>query len=389
MKLHSRAIIEGGSEPFLARLEAPDAHAAAVRPHAALVRSPTEQVPLNAQVVVGFKSDTVAVSGAGAHVRVVLPDDLGYLQDGDIVRINPAAQQVRVIYRRASAYNALLVTERCNSSCLMCSQPPKDADDSFLVGEAVEAIGLMSGNTGELGLTGGEPTLLHDGLLRIIAAARDHLPQTSLHILSNGRLLAYSAYVERLADLAHQDLMIGVPLYSDLADRHDFVVQAQGAFDQTVRGIMNLGRFGMKIELRMVIHRQTFDRLPEFGAFVARNLPFVNQVVLMGLEPTGYSTLNMGSLWIDPVDYQHQLRQCVHLLDRAGIHTRIFNHQLCTIDPSLWPFTVQSISDWKNVFLPQCSDCTVRGQCGGLFSSAEGNHSMNILPVQCVPSESQ
>src|SRR5574341_27123 len=46
---------------------------------------------------------------------------LDYLTDGDIVHIRPNGF-VRTLYRKNSEHNFLLLTEQCNSYCLMCSQ---------------------------------------------------------------------------------------------------------------------------------------------------------------------------------------------------------------------------------------------------------------------------
>jgi len=35
-------------------------------------------------------------------------------------------------------------------------------------------------------------------------------------------------------------MLIGIPIYSDDPVRHDYVVQAKGAFDETMQGILNL-----------------------------------------------------------------------------------------------------------------------------------------------------
>jgi len=43
-------------------------------------------------------------------------------------------------------------------------------------------------------------------------------------------------FARRLASIHHPDLMLGNPLYSDLSEEHDYVVQARGAFNETVRG---------------------------------------------------------------------------------------------------------------------------------------------------------
>ena len=95
------------------------------------------------------------------------------------------------MYRRESAFNTMLLTERCNSYCIMCSQPPKPGDDSYLVRAYLDAIPLMSADTRELGITGGEPTLLGEGLLEMIRKCKEALPNTAVHLLSNGRMFNY------------------------------------------------------------------------------------------------------------------------------------------------------------------------------------------------------
>ena len=320
-------------------------------------------------------------------VRTVfdIPDSLNHLADGDIVRINPRGGEIWVMYRRDSRFNSMLLTERCNSNCVMCSQPPKERDDSFLVREYLQAIPLMDLSTPELGITGGEPTLLGDDLLKVITCCRKHLPNTALHMLSNGRRCADLTFCQELARVGHPDFMIGVPLYSDVAHRHDFIVQAAGAFDETVRGLMNLARCGVRLELRVVLHQYTVGRLPQLARFIARNLPFVEHVALMGIELMGYVRMNLDNLWIDPVEYQPALRRAVEELDTRGMNVSIYNHQLCVLDRELWPFARKSISDWKNEYLPECATCATRAHCGGFFSSSRIRHSSFIRPVGAVP----
>jgi hypothetical protein len=44
---------------------------------------------------------------------------------------------------------------------------------------------------------------------------------------------------------------------------HDYVVQSHGAFDATVRGILNLARLQQRVEVRVVVHKQTAPVLVE------------------------------------------------------------------------------------------------------------------------------
>ncbi len=52
--------------------------------------------------------------------------------EGDVIRVRDGGK-VSVLYRRAANANALFVTERCNSHCLMCSQPPRDEEDTWRI----------------------------------------------------------------------------------------------------------------------------------------------------------------------------------------------------------------------------------------------------------------
>jgi His-Xaa-Ser system radical SAM maturase HxsC len=159
-------------------------------------------------------------------------------------------------------------------------------------------------------------------------------------------------------------------------------VQADGAFDETVSGILNLKRKRLLVEIRVVVHKQTYARLPDLARFIARNLTFVDQVVFMGLEMTGFTRANLGQLWIDPTDYQPQLTEAVQFLDNSGMKVGVYNHQLCITDRRLWKFAKRSISDWKNEFMEECNDCAVRDECAGFFSSARFKYSDHIQPIR-------
>jgi His-Xaa-Ser system radical SAM maturase HxsC len=260
----------------------------------------------------------------------------------------------------------------------MCSQPPKQGDDSWLVEETLRLIPLIDPCARELCFSGGEPTLLGDGLLKILRAAEAWLPHTSVHVLSNGRRFSDLDFAVQYASVGHHDIMIGIPVYSDLSTHHDFVVQADGSFDETIRGILNLKRARARVELRVVIHKQTFGRLPQLAEFITRNLLFVDHVALMGLESTGFAKANLEQLWIDPYDYQQELEDAVVHLARHRMNVSIYNHQLCVLRPPLWEFAKQSISDWKNEYLPECLRCSARTQCGGFFTSGLSRPSEHI-----------
>jgi His-Xaa-Ser system radical SAM maturase HxsC len=204
------------------------------------------------------------------------------------------------------------------------------------------------------------------------------LPTTALHVLTNGRSFKDGERAARLGTIRHHDLMLGIPLYADVDSIHDYVVQVRGAFDETVVGLYNLARHGVPVEIRVVIHEQTYRRLPQLAEYIYRNFPFATHVALMGLEMFGYTNINLADLWIDPVDYQDELRRATLALAERGMNVSIYNHQLCTIPAEIWPFAQRSISDWKNIFVAECEGCSLKAACAGFFHSAAKRHSSHI-----------
>ena len=334
----------------------------------------------------------VAPEGYGAYLtfetmeevvqqnQLELPEEMSYIDEGDIARISPSGR-ISVIFRKKSPNNTFLLTERCNHYCLMCSQPPKDHDDSWLMEEAIEALELIPKNTVNIGYTGGEPTLYGDQFLELIAKTKQVLPNTAIDVLTNGRTFKDSSFAKRYAEIGHHDCLLGIPIYSDDPARHDYVVQANGAFDETVQGILNLKRFNQKVEIRVVIHKQTIDRLVQTCEFIARNLIFVDHVALMGLEMMGFTRANLDKLWIDPYEYKDTLSKALEVLNSYGIKTSIYNHQLCVVNPDVKSNYVKSISDWKNEYVEECDPCSKKNECGGFFSSSvKYRYSKNIKP---------
>jgi len=325
------------------------------------------------------RSDAPRLTHRGNWAR--LPEELDYLAGEDVVSVSEDGERIRVLWRHRSHQNSILLTERCNHYCLMCSQPPKTRNDDELLAQAFELMRLLPRDVAEIGFTGGEPTLYGQEVIDLLRLCRNLHPEAQVHVLSNGTRFAEPEFAAAWASIDNPNMMVGIPIYGAEPARHDYVVQSEGAFNRTIPGILNLAQLGQRIEIRVVLHKQTAPALPEIAGFIARNLPFVDQVALMGLEMIGLARANIPELWIDPTEYADELVEAVALLNRSRIHTMIYNHQLCLIPRSVWPWTVRSISDWKNEYHPECTSCGVRDECGGFFFSAKYKVSENIRAI--------
>jgi His-Xaa-Ser system radical SAM maturase HxsC len=314
--------------------------------------------------------------------RVIsVPAKFDYLSDGDILGLHPRSRRFRTLYRQKSGHNSFLVTDRCNHYCVMCSQPPKDIDDRWILDEIKSALPLINKDTRSLGFTGGEPLLDWPEFVNVLDICRDELPNTAIHVLSNGRAFGHDEVVKAWAGIRHPNLTVGIPIYAAVDYVHDHVVQAHGAFSETVLGVLKLKNSEQRVEIRVVLHALTAPRIVETCKWFARNLPFVDHVALMGLENTGFAIANAEALWIDPIDYQSELAHAVDTLVSAGMNVSVYNLQRCLLHKSVWPFAAQSISDWKNGYTEDCNRCIEKKHCSGFFTTGRPRQSRGIRPI--------
>jgi His-Xaa-Ser system radical SAM maturase HxsC len=301
------------------------------------------------------------------------------LNEGDVVLINTDGS-ISILYEIRSTHNAIMATERCNHNCIMCPQP-RVMHELDKTDFNIKLLSLFDKNTRDIGITGGEPTLIGNSLFKIIEHIKKALPKSSISLLSNGVKFSDYQYTQKLALINHHDLQIDIPIFSDIDTEHNRIVGAK-TFYKTIEGLYNLALFKQRIGLRIVIHKQTYKRLPQLAEFIYRNLPFVFHVAFMQMETTGLASRNIHELWIEPYDYNAELEEAVLSLALRNMNTSIYNSQLCILPDSLRKYACQSISDWKNIYLEECQNCDLKNECAGFFASAENLHSKYINPIR-------
>jgi His-Xaa-Ser system radical SAM maturase HxsC len=253
----------------------------------------------------------------------------------------------------------------------MCSQPPLDYDDTEDNIKAwLYAIELMPKDVNQIGITGGEPTLLGEGLVLIVNKLQKKYPTIIIDILSNGRLQAKDGTIDILSKITNpSNVIFAIPLYSDIYKEHDYIVQAKDAFHQTCLGIHKMASVGFMIEIRVVLHKLSIKRLYNLSKFIHFNFPFSYHITFMGLEIIGYTKANKELLLIDDQDtYISKIKQSLEFLDKWKYKTSIYNTPFCQLPKNLWDYSRQSISDWKNSFHDECDSCVMKKDCAGFFS---------------------
>jgi HNH endonuclease len=132
--------------------------------------------------------------------------------------------------------------------------------DEGILNEIKESLPLIDSSTHALTFTGGETLSDWKDFIGVLKQCRDLLPATALQVLTNGRAFANSQIVDAWKDINHPKLMAAIPVYVAVDHLHDYVVQAKGAFDETVLGILKLKDRGqLALSATKVIPTSTDD----------------------------------------------------------------------------------------------------------------------------------
>lgn len=294
------------------------------------------------------------------------------IEDGDVALIDGRGG-LRVVLSRKANSNTLLLTENCDNRCLFCSQPPKNNNDSWLLSQAALAICEFS-HDGDVGLSGGEPLLYGKRFLIFLDFIIKNSPKTKLHVLTNGRAFLDKKFVQ---DIYKRSCLInitfGVPVYSDKSSVHDYLVGTEGAYNDTMLGLVNSSNLGLSIEVRFIPTNINYKDVRYVLEFLSRFMLNISQFSIMNLEPTGLARKNWKDLFINKFELSYYLREAISYSNLVNIPTVLFNFPLCHIDADMRSHSVKSISDWKNYFPDECKGCRIKSDCGGYFSSSTGH----------------
>jgi His-Xaa-Ser system radical SAM maturase HxsC len=284
--------------------------------------------------------------------------------NGDVLLIDPDRGTAERVLRAGSKHNTLLVTERCDQLCVMCSQPPKKTHvDRF--GYFKQAC-LLAEPDALIGISGGEPTLYKNDLLSLLEHVLVARPDLGFHVLSNGQHFDRSD-IDRLRNPIYRRVIWGIPLYSAEPKLHDHIVGKQGAFAQLEQSLLSLLLAGARIELRTVVMLSTVPGLAGLADHIASRLSFIESWSIMQLENIGFARNRWAELHFD---HSLDFSPIARAIDRAALHAmdvQLFNFPLCTVPPAYRRLAPASISDWKRKYAEPCRGCSAQQDCTGFF----------------------
>lgn len=325
------------------------------------------------------------------------PDEYCPICELDLEATAPFSSRPSAPYRMD-----LAITYRCNNDCAHCYNSRPRSGPELSLGQWKNILDRLW----ELGIphivfTGGEPTLCPD-LPELIAYAENNGQITGIN--TNGRRLKDPGYVKALVDAGLDHVQITLESHDPAI--HDQMVQAQGAWIETVAGLRNVLASKLYVMTNTTMLRTNAPYLSETLSFLAdTGVPTVGLNALIysgrGLEiDTGLAESELPELlklarsatqerdqkliWYTPTQYCHfdplQLElgvkgctaalynMCVEpdgsVLPCQSYYTPLGN---LLVDPwdSIWNHELAvSLRERKNLPIA-CQACTMVLECGG------------------------
>lgn len=207
------------------------------------------------------------------------------------------------------------LTAACNNKCIFC------LDAAARMGEMLPFRGIMedlqrgrdAGITRAV-LSGGEPTI-HPRFIEIIEETRK-MGYTHIQVVSNGRYYSDPAFLDKCIQAGLKETTISV--HGHTAELHDVLVDAPGAFKETLAGLVNaLKRPELIVSVDVVLNKMNMAVIDDMMWFFVRL--GVREFDLLHVIPFSSAWDHWQKLNYDPMETQERFHKALKIARNMGV----------------------------------------------------------------------
>ena len=272
---------------------------------------------------------------------------------------------------------------RCNNNCLVCAVDSLTKQDKNVSSkELFIFLERFSGRKDiDFEFSGGEPTLRED-LIDIFERVRRNNSKSSCILLSNGRKFSDINFTSQFSKNIPESIIIAI--HGDSPKLHDMQTQVTGSFNETIQGIKNLFEFGFNVDLKIIVTKINYLRLPEIVRFIAHTFPELKHMSINGLDMQGAAEINKDLVFVSMSKQKQYIQKAIDAALEFNIVIRTYSFPFCIFDEPYRKFVgIQppDVVTCKSPFIEKenllanfgpiksCNSCNYVSICGGTWHS--------------------
>lgn len=155
----------------------------------------------------------------------------------------------------------------CINDCLFCVVADKRRFGNKTTGQVKEGLeGSFDVGVREVVFTGGEVAIRED-IFEVVSFAKK-LGYTNIQLQTNGRKFSSMHFSKKMVIAGMTEF--GPSLHGHNAKIHDYLTCRPGSWRQTVLGIHNVKRLGIRTLVNTVVTKQNYRHLPDIAALLVK-----------------------------------------------------------------------------------------------------------------------
>lgn len=259
----------------------------------------------------------------------------------------------------------------CNNNCLSCIMERKFLYSKTRTIEKIKKkIDHILSYSDHIEFNGGEPTIRKDFFEILKYASQKKAKE--IGIISNGRMFSYPQFVKKLTNIQINNLKIEISLYGPDSKIHDSITRAPGSFNQAIKGIRNLIKNNISVELRVIINKLNYRYLEEIAEFIISNFnkDELLRIVFINIKYFGIAFDNQNLISYKITEAFPYVNKAVNKLLNKDFKINLFHFPHCILPKDLWDLSLGVTAEKPEIVFPkECNSCSQKLDCSGIWKS--------------------
>ena len=226
------------------------------------------------------------------------------------------------------------ITNKCNNRCLIClnSKEMKKNIEELKLHEFKQLLNSIPVEEADLiSISGGEPTL-HKDLQSILKFIKENY-NNQIKLVTNARALMDPNFIESIEPYIDH---IITSLFGITPKNHNFTTQCSKSFDETIKGLQNAEKLGIKLHIRFIPLKYNINEIPQLIPLIKEN--FQNpRIIINALNVVSNPEFNNEVLLTKYSNFIPNISQAIDDANSNNLQISI-HFPLCLFDPYYWNY---------------------------------------------------